>query len=508
MTYQLAVKYRPKSLDDVVGQDIVVKILKNAIKNNKLVSAIIFTGIRGTGKTSLARIIAKTINCEKGGVIPCGECASCINFGKNSNLDILEIDAASNTGVDDIRVVIDSCQYKPAMSKYKVYIIDEVHMLSKSAFNAILKTLEEPPSHVKFIFATTEINKVPDTILSRCLRFDLKKIENKDMLCMLEKIVAEENIDISKLALNIIVKKSSGSMRDAISLLNLVVNLDPPITDTVVNEFLLNVDSISLIQLLGYLLEGNLEESINLLRALYSKISSFKDFFVNLLEIVHELMCLKLNVKSVNTDMFSEEEMNLLKKLKDNSSLFTLNNIWQIIMRGMADINSLPNQIISVEMIVIRICYTSSIPDVSYLIKNSVESSDERYVIPKINKWQKIRDPENDILSDKINRKEGNSNVISENNCVVINSFQDLLDVVEKQDPILFGYVKSSCELKKIDNKTIYLCETALIPEKIKMKLESILVGYNVVWIDFRKFSEDLKEKAKQLFVFSKEEDI
>lgn len=503
MTYQLAVKYRPQSLDDVVGQDVTVKILKNAIKNDKLGSAIIFTGIRGTGKTSLARIIAKTINCECGGIIPCGVCASCVNFGKSSNLDILEIDAASNTGVDDIRVVIDSCQYKPAMSKYKVYIIDEVHMLSKSAFNAILKTLEEPPSHVKFIFATTEINKVPDTILSRCLRFDLKKIENQEMLYMLQHIVTKENIDISKLALNIIARKASGSMRDAISLLNLVVNLDPPITDSVVNEFLLNVDNVSLISLLGYLLNGDLEKSTQLLKDLYQKISSFKDFFVSLLEIIHDVMCLKIGIKSISGDIFSEEEHKLLVDIANKASLFTLNNIWQIIIKGMNDINFLPNQLMSVEMLIIRICYTASVPDVSYLIKNSVESSDTKYILPKVeisnisdvkNNKAKINEEEND----EVNKKQG----------IIINNFNDLLNIVEKQDTILFGYVKSSCEFEKIDGKTIYLCETAVIPDDVKRKLSRILHGYDIIWTNFKKFSEDLKEKAKQLFVFSKEEEV
>lgn len=503
MTYQLAVKYRPQSLDDVVGQDVVVKILKNAIKNDKLGSAIIFTGIRGTGKTSLARIIAKTINCETGGVVPCGVCASCINFGKNSNLDILEIDAASNTGVDDIRVVIDSCQYKPAMSKYKVYIIDEVHMLSKSAFNAVLKTLEEPPSHVKFIFATTEINKVPDTILSRCLRFDLKKIENQEMVSMLQHIITKENIDISVLALNIIAKKASGSMRDAISLLNLVVNLDQPITDTIVNEFLLNVDNVSLINLLSYLSNGDLEKSMQLLKGLYQKISSFKDFFVSLLEIIHAVMCLKLGIKSISGDIFSEEEHNLLVGIADKTSLFTLNNIWQIIMKGMNDINALPNQLVSVEMLIIRICYTASVPDVSYLIKNSIESFDTKYVLPKI-EMTNIADMKNNTEKTNVvvNGKE------NKNQDIVINNFNDLLNIVERQDTILFGYVKSSCEFKKIDDKTIYLCETAIIPEDVKRKLSRILHGYSIVWTNFKEFSEDLKEKAKQLFVFSKEENI
>ena len=219
----LARKYRPQKFEDLVGQDSLVQILKGAITNDRLAHAYVLTGVRGVGKTTTARLIALSINCQKrskDNCEPCGDCDSCKSTGVDSNLDVIEMDAASNTGVDDIREIIDNVKYKPIIGKFKIFIIDEVHMLSKSAFNALLKTLEEPPEHVKFIFATTEVKKIPITVLSRCQRFDLLRIENNNLTKHLLKVVELENIDIDNDSISLIVRAADGSIRDGLSLLD------------------------------------------------------------------------------------------------------------------------------------------------------------------------------------------------------------------------------------------------------------------------------------------------
>ena len=227
----LARKYRPQNFDDLVGQEALVQTLTNAIKNNRLHHAYILTGIRGVGKTTTARIIAKALNCTgkdgRGGptVHPCGFCENCRAITEGRHIDVMELDAASRTGVDDMREILDGVRYKPTNARYKIYIIDEVHMLSKSAFNALLKTLEEPPSHVKFIFATTEIRKVPVTILSRCQRFDLQRISIEDLTGLFKKILANEQINAEEEALQMIAKAADGSARDGESLLDQAISL-------------------------------------------------------------------------------------------------------------------------------------------------------------------------------------------------------------------------------------------------------------------------------------------
>ena len=260
----LARKYRPKQFSDVIGQDITVRIITRGMLKNRLGAALLFSGIRGIGKTTLARILAKAFRCENAQPEPCGTCEFCKEFENGSPIDVIEIDAASNTGVDDVREIIESCRYKPTTGKYKIFIIDEVHMLSKSAFNALLKTLEEPPEHVKFMLATTETYKIPETILSRVLKFDLKKVEQPVIAQYLSSICHRENISADAESLSLIAKAADGSIRDGLSILDQAINMSEKNEIVVADvKSMLNISNDSdVLDLLESIFSANVKETI------------------------------------------------------------------------------------------------------------------------------------------------------------------------------------------------------------------------------------------------------
>ena len=270
----LARKYRPQKFEDLIGQETLVQILTNSIASNRIANAYLLTGVRGVGKTTTARIIAMSINCEsdqEGTSEPCGKCNSCKSIRSDQNLDVIEMDAASKTGVDDVREIIDNVKYKPVNSKFKIFIIDEVHMLSKNAFNALLKTLEEPPEHVKFIFATTEVKKIPVTIISRCQRFDLKRIDSKKLSLHLKKISELEKVKIDDDAIALLVRAGDGSVRDSLSLLDqAIMNNDTEVTAEIVTKMLGLADRSKIYELLDNITRGNAYKSLVTYRELYS----------------------------------------------------------------------------------------------------------------------------------------------------------------------------------------------------------------------------------------------
>ena len=294
----LARKYRPQKFKDLVGQELLVQIISSAIINNRLAHAYVLTGVRGVGKTTTARLIAMSINCQKRdkeNCEPCGDCDSCKSTGIDSNLDVFEMDAASNTGVDDIREIIDNVKYKPVIGKYKIFIIDEVHMLSKSAFNALLKTLEEPPEHVKFIFATTEVKKIPITVLSRCQRFDLLRIENKVLTEHLLNIVSKEKIDIDKDAVALIVRAADGSIRDGLSLLDqAITNQNIKIDSKSIITMLGLAEREKIFDLLEKILEGDSLNALDLYRKQYDLGADVLMIFDELMNVVHFLTQIKI----------------------------------------------------------------------------------------------------------------------------------------------------------------------------------------------------------------------
>ncbi len=368
----LARKYRPQKFKDLVGQDLLVQILTNAITNDRLAHAYVLTGVRGVGKTTTARLIAMSINCQKrkDNCEPCGDCDSCRSTGVDSNLDVIEMDAASNTGVDDVREIIDNVKYKPVIGKYKIFIIDEVHMLSKSAFNALLKTLEEPPEHVKFIFATTEVKKIPITVLSRCQRFDLLRIENKTLTEHLLNIVKFEKIDIDKDAIALIVRAADGSIRDGLSLLDqAITNQNVKIDSKVIINMLGLAEREKIFDLLEKILAGNSSESLKIYRNLYDLGADVTMIFDELINVVHFLTQIKIAPKLQDDIYIPEIERTRGLDLSSKLSLNNLNIIWQILFKGYQELQSGYHLFQHGEMVILRIIYLFDGPSPDDLLK-------------------------------------------------------------------------------------------------------------------------------------------
>ena len=377
----LARKYRPQNFEDLLGQDALVQTLTNAIKNNRLHHAYILTGIRGVGKTSTARIIAKALNCTgldgKGGptVHPCGVCENCKAITAGRHIDVMELDAASRTGVDDIREILDGVRYKPTNARYKIYIIDEVHMLSKNAFNALLKTLEEPPSHVKFIFATTEIRKVPVTILSRCQRFDLQRLKIDELMTMFHKIISAENLKADEEALQLLARAADGSARDGTSLLDQAISLGVGnVKVDVVKNMIGLADRTQNFELFENLVAGNVDKVITLLQVQYKNGANPVTILQDLINITHLVAKTRIIPGSIDDPAVSEEEKDFAKRMSVSVSIAILSKIWQMMIKGINELQIAPLQIDALEMILIRIAYAASLPT-PYELLNDVKKN-------------------------------------------------------------------------------------------------------------------------------------
>ena len=379
----LARKYRPQNFEDLLGQDALVQTLTNAIQNNRLHHAYILTGIRGVGKTTTARLIARALNCTgadgKGGptIHPCGVCDNCKAIAAGRHMDVMELDAASHTGVDDIRELLDSARYAPTNARYKVYIIDEVHMLSKGAFNALLKTLEERPAHVKFIFATTEIRKVPVTILSRCQRFDLQRLSVETLTQLFTKILANENIPAETEALDIIAKAADGSARDGLSLLDQAIVLsNGNINTDVVKKMLGLADRSQTLTLFENLVNGNMEAVLKDISEQYTNGATPMIVLQDLINITHDLAKVKIIPALLNSTSLSEIEKKTFATLSTSCSLAVLSKIWQMLIKGISEINMAPSAVEALEMILLRVAYSASLPT-PYEILNEVKKNSD-----------------------------------------------------------------------------------------------------------------------------------
>ncbi len=372
----LARKYRPETFADLVGQDAMVRTLKNAFEADRIAQAFVMTGIRGTGKTTTARIIAKGMNCigpdGNGGPTtePCGVCEHCTAIMEGRHVDVMEMDAASRTGVNDIREIIDSVRYRAASARYKIYIIDEVHMLSTSAFNALLKTLEEPPEHVKFIFATTEIRKVPVTVLSRCQRFDLRRIEPEDMIGLLRKIADAEGAQIADDALALITRAAEGSARDATSLLDQAISHGAGETSAdQVRAMLGLADRGRVLDLMDMILKGDAAAALTEIGAQYAEGADPLAVLRDLAEITHWVSVVKITPDAAEDPTVSPDERARGQQMADALPMRVLTRMWQMLLKALEEVSAAPNAMMAAEMAVIRLTHVADLPSPEELIK-------------------------------------------------------------------------------------------------------------------------------------------
>ena len=369
VSHVLARKYRPQVFADLIGQDALVRTITNAIANNRLAHAYMLTGIRGIGKTSSARIIAKGLNCigpdGKGGMTPnpCGQCQHCRDIANDSHIDVIEIDAASNTGVDNVREIIEGAKYNPVSARFKIYIIDEVHMLSKQAFNALLKTLEEPPERVKFIFATTEIRKVPITILSRCQRFDLRRLDTDLLTKHLETIAQKENVTFEADALKLLARAGDGSVRDSLSLMDqAMTQMDNNLTVTGVREMLGLADRTALFDLYAKIVSGDIENALHTLDEQYRCGADPFELTQDLLNLTYWLTRIKVVPKEAEDVTVPESERVRGKELSQKLSMASLTATWQMLLKGITEVKNADSPIQALEMLLIRLTYLSDVP--------------------------------------------------------------------------------------------------------------------------------------------------
>ena len=360
----LARKYRPQNFSELKGQDALVRTLTNAIEQGRIAHAFMLTGVRGVGKTTTARIIARALNCMQGPTInPCGTCEQCVSISQDRNMDVLEIDAASKTGVDDVREIIDSVQYAPVAARYKVFIIDEVHMLSKQAFNALLKTLEEPPPHVKFVFATTDIRKVPVTVLSRCQRFDLKRISADVLQEYFTALLEKENVKAQPSAIALIARAADGSARDGLSLLDQAIAREGGnITEEQVRGMLGLVDRAVTVDLFESIMKGSSPEALALLDSLYQGGADPVMVLQDLLDLTHYLTKCKVSPDSASDTALPETERGRGLALAQNLSIPLLTRTWQILLKGVSEVQQALQPQNALEMVVIRLIYASDQP--------------------------------------------------------------------------------------------------------------------------------------------------
>ncbi len=382
-TYRvLARKYRPQDFTGLIGQEALVRTLKNAFATGRIAHAFMLTGVRGVGKTTTARIIARALNCigpdgtrREPTIHPCGVCEPCVAIAESRHMDVLELDGASNNGVEEVRQIIDSVRYAPASARYKVYIIDEVHMLSKAAFNALLKTLEEPPPHVEFIFATTEIRKVPVTILSRCQRFDLRRIETEVLIAHLANIAEREKVEIEPAALALIARAAEGSVRDALSLLDQAIAHEEgrAIHADSVRDMLGLADRGRILDLFEKTMRGDIAAALSDLSDIYNSGADPLVVMQDMLEITHFLTRLKVAPDAQGFFDGSSGEARRAAAMAAELPLSALTRVWQMLLKGLFEVRDATRPIVAAEMALVRLAYAADLPPTDKLVRDVLE---------------------------------------------------------------------------------------------------------------------------------------
>ena len=444
----LALKYRPQVFDDLIGQEIIIETIKNSISLDKIPNAFLFTGIRGIGKTTIARILAKSLNCTKEENKNCKVdcCNNGLEISESRHIDVLEMDAASKTGVDDVRELIEFSRYGPTSSKYKIFIIDEVHMLSKQAFNALLKTLEEPPEYLKFIFATTEIKKIPITVVSRCQRFDLSRVRSSELFNFIKKIKDQEKGKVTDDALKLIVKISEGSVRDALSLLDrglLSLDKEKQLDLKTAQKIFGYFDKSQLIELFKLILEGDETKVIKAYRKIYDQGIEPKVFINDFLELTYYFKNINsLTLESTNFSL-NDLEFENIKEISQSIDNRVLILFWQFTLKTLQELEIVSNQNLSIEMFLIRLMHLSSFnhldnfskkDDLSKLLKKKTEDINvtSEVKIDTVNQIKNIVQEEKKTPQTKVKAEKENS--------IPINSFEELLKVCNEKKEIKLKY--------------------------------------------------------------------
>ena len=378
----LARKYRPTRFDDLIGQEAMVRILRNAFATGRIAHAFMLTGVRGVGKTTTARIIARCLNCTgpdgAGGATaePCGVCADCVAILADRHPDVMEMDAASRTGVDDVREIIEATRYRPIQARAKVFIIDEVHMLSRNAFNALLKTLEEPPPHVKFVFATTELRKVPVTVLSRCQRFDLRRVRIGELAAHFARIATQEAVNVEPAALEVIARAADGSVRDGLSLLDqAIAQADGTITEAAVTDMLGLADRGLVFDLLEAVMAGQPRQALQITEQAHERGADLGMLLQDLLELVYTVTRLKSVPSLRESQDLPEAERTRGAALADQLSVPVLARAWQMLLKGVGEVETAPDRRAAAEMVLIRLCHVSDLPPPGDLVRRLSNAS-------------------------------------------------------------------------------------------------------------------------------------
>ncbi len=510
----LALKYRPQDFKDLIGQEVMAQTITNAIKLGKTPNAYLLTGIRGVGKTTTARLIAKALNCtkdfEKGEKCKEGEYCHCAEIVNSNHMDILEMDAASKTGIDDIRELIENAKYSPTSAKYKIFIIDEVHMLSKQAFNGLLKTLEEPPPRLKFILATTEVRKIPVTILSRCQRFDLKRVNLDKLFSHLKNIAEKEKGNISDSALQLIARASEGSVRDGISLLDRALisqtAQDKQVTDEDVRKMLGLADRSKLLFLFKEILSGNQKEAVGHLRELIDNGLDAKNFLNDILELLY-LFNRRINLGPIENDlMISESEIEMINQYAKNVDNQDLGIFWQITIKTMEDIRIVGNENLALEMYVMQLMHVKSIGQEDFTSSINQESistakgtnmdlhrDDDDNKVKSVYKNQ-LKNTEQ-VKENLAKQPELKSEPIQKN---IINTFEDLVKVAtnEKEVTLKYDLERNVKLVSFVPGKINITFNEKLNKNFIKILTEKLLKWTGERWI----ISLSQEEGAKTIF--------
>ena len=438
----LALKYRPKIFKELIGQKIISDTIINSIKANKIPNAYLFTGIRGVGKTTIARIVAKSLNClnEVENLCEKDLCINCEGITKSNHMDVLELNGADKTSINDIRDLIEFSRYGPTSSKYKIFIIDEVHQISSSAFNALLKILEEPPTYLKFILATTEIKKVPITIVSRCQRFDLSRVKSEDLFQFIKKVKDKENGSVSDAALKLIVKISEGSVRDALSLLDrgmLSLNDKKELDLSEAQKIFGFFDKSQLIDMFDFVLQGNEKKVLEIYKKIFDQGISPRVFINDFLELIYYFKNINsLTLESTNFSL-NDEEFSKIKKISNSIDNKILILFWQFTIKTMEEIEIVSNQNLSIEMYLMRLIYLSPIKQrLDVENKNDVKLSLEKdfdYVSKN-----DLVDQIKNITQEKKTKPENDTDIKAEKK--IINTFKNLLDICNEKKEVKLKY--------------------------------------------------------------------